>query len=382
MSGCFNVEIANSWQAIAPRWLQLQREGLSTPFQNVGWLTAWYGVFCQSPHIEPVLVAVQDARSGKDILLIPLVRRTSRFLRSIEFADLWTADYNAPLIGAGAPELEQDCQVLWNAVLDALPQADIIHFTKMPYQVRGKANPLARLGGARVSDVRGHVVHLPERWEDYVGSLKKDAQKLLRRRWRRFHQHRDGSLRWVSDVAEARRVLAALRAQQSGRLDRLGARHVFDKADYVQFYERYVLSGIGDGSAVLTALMVGDDIVATFLAVADGHSCVLIRSSQRWDDEWTSLGLGKLIIEGTMQLLHARGYRWFDLSIGDFAYKHDFGVEPVPLCDYHLTRTWRAMPVLYHDRTRAALKRNPRVANFIRSVRQRVSRPALPRETA
>src|SRR5262245_33139722 len=103
MSRRFTIEIADSWHAVAPRWRRLQRDGAGTPFQNVHWLDAWYGVFGQSPDIEPVLVAVADAHSGEDVLLIPLVRRTVGRIRRIEFADLWATDYNAPLIGPGAP---------------------------------------------------------------------------------------------------------------------------------------------------------------------------------------------------------------------------------------------------------------------------------------
>ena len=88
------------------------------------------------------------------------------------------------------------------------------------------------------------------------------------------------------------------------------------------------------------------------------------------------LGLGKLIIAGTMQSLHEGGYRCFDLSIGDFAYKRDFGVEPVPLWDYHLARTWRAKPTFYRERTKTILKTNPRVMKFVRSVKRLAMRPA------
>ena len=195
MSRPFEIEIVNSWQTIAPRWLRLQHEGTGTPFQNFTWLSTWYSVFCKSPDVEPVLVAVTDTRSGNDVLLIPLVRRAIRSLRSIEFADLWTTDYNAPLIGPDAPTLEEDCRALGIEVLNALPQSDIVRFTKMPSRIRGRLNPLAWLDGARESDVRGHVVQLPERWDDYVNSLKKDVRKHWRRRRRRFDQLENASLR-------------------------------------------------------------------------------------------------------------------------------------------------------------------------------------------
>lgn len=366
----FKVEIANSWEAFAPRWIQLQGRGVSTPFQSAKWLNAWYGAFCESSEIEPVLVAVMDVHSGHDVLLLPLVRRPTGRLRSIEFADLWTADYNAPVIGLGAPSSEDECRTLWNEVVNVLPQADIVRFTKMPFEVRGVPNPLARLKGTRPSDMRGHVVHLPDRWEDYIQSLNSSVRKAFRRRWRRFQEHDNAHLFCVDGVRDAQRVLAVLRAQQSSRLNALGTRHIFDQRDYIRFYEQYVTEGVANGTAVLTALVVGNRIIATFLAVADGYSCVLIRSSQLWNDEWTSLGLGKLIIERTMELLHQRGYRSFDLSIGNFAYKLDFRVQPIPLYDYHQTRTLRAIPAACRERTWGILQKYPRIANSIRSARQ------------
>jgi CelD/BcsL family acetyltransferase involved in cellulose biosynthesis len=314
-------------------------------------------------------VAVTDAHSGQDVLLLPLVRRPTGRLRSIEFADLWAADYNAPVIGHGAPSSADECQTLWNEVVSALPQADIVRFTKMPFEVRGVPNPLARLRGTRPSDMRGHVVHLPDRWEDYIQSLNSSVRKAFRRRWRRFQERNNAHLFCVEDARDAQRVLEVLRAQQSSRLDALGTRHIFDQRDYVRFYKQYVTQGVANGTAVLTALVVGNKIVATFLAVADGYSCVLIRSSQLWDDEWASIGLGKLIIERTMELLHQRGHRSFDLSIGNFAYKLDFRVQSIPLCDYHQTRTLRAIPAACRERTWDIIQKYPRIANSIRSAR-------------
>ena len=96
----------------------------------------------------------------------------------------------------------------------------------------------------------------------------------------------------------------------------------------------------------MTAIVAGDEVLATFLAVADGQCCTVIRSSQLMSDRWRAYGLGKLIMAHSMQALHQRGYRRFDLSIGDLPYKRDFGVAEVPLFDLDVASSWRAMPVL------------------------------------
>jgi CelD/BcsL family acetyltransferase involved in cellulose biosynthesis len=372
----FKVEIASTWDVVATRWERLQAQGILTPFQQAHWQSTWYRVFGQSPDIEPMLVTVSDRRCGRDTLLLPLVRRRVGLLRVIEFADLWVTDYNAPLIGRDAPYTRADAEALWNELQRALPEADLVRLTKMPLVAGGRNNPLAMIDGSRRSEFTGYVVHLPDDWDEYHQSLKKDFRGLLRRRWRRFTESGNAHLRWIEDPGEGLRVLSALQSQQTTRLATLGARHVFDDPRYLAFYERHVVDGMVNGSAVLTALVAEGEIVATFLGVVHGTHCTLIRSSQLVDRRWSPLGLGKLIIERSMHALHERGIRVFDLSIGDFAYKHDFQVVPVPLFDLDVARTWRATTQLYRDRTWTLLKKNPQIAKFARSVKRILSSQA------
>lgn len=370
MESPFKVEIAGSWQQIAARWARLQERGFATPFQHAHWVATWYGVFGALPGSEPVLVAVSDRRSGDDILMIPLIHRTVGSNRTIEFADLWVTDCNAPLIGPGAPENAADARMLWAEVQKALPAADFVRFAKMPAEVLGRKNPLALLKDLRPSELSAHIVNLPENWESYLASLKRNTRYLLKKRWRRFTEMGDAHFRWITTETEALRALDALQTMQTARLGERGARHVFNEPIYGRFYERHVRAGLASGTAIVTALECDGEIVATFLAVADENRCTLVRSSQLIDEKWGPLGLGKLLIERSMHELHQRGYRCFDLSIGDHAYKHDFNVERVPLFDFDVALTWRALPSLYRDRTAALVRRNPWAAGFARSVKR------------
>jgi CelD/BcsL family acetyltransferase involved in cellulose biosynthesis len=251
--------------------------------------------------------------------------------------------------------------------------ADRIRFTKMPLEVRGRPNPLALLRESRTSETAGFIVDLPERFEDYQRSLKKDVQSLLRRRWDKLVKDTKAELRWIDNVDEGRRVLAVLQRQQKERLDGLGARHVFDQPAHLQFYERHVVEGLASGGAVLTAIVAGEEVIATFLGVTDGRCCTLIRSSQLGSENWMRYGLGKLIIDRSMRALHERGYRQFDLSIGDLAYKHDFGVKPVAMADLDVACSWRALPSVCRDYTWQRLRKNPVAASLARSARRILS---------
>lgn len=350
----------------------MQEHSVGTPFQAPHWLETWYGALGSQTSLEPVLVAVADG-SGADVLLIPFVRRRLGPLRTIEFADGWATDYNAPLIGDRAPRNVHDAQALWRAVIEALPHADRIRLTKMPVEVRGQANPLALLSGCRSSETRGYIVDLPERFEDYESSLKKDLRSLLRRRWEKLVKETKAELRWISDPDEGLRVLETLEQQQKARLQSQRARHIFDQADYQKFYRRHVANGLASGGAVVTAIVAADEIVAAFLGVTDGYCCTLIRSSQLWGETWDRYGLGKLIISRSIRELHARGHRQFDLSIGDFAYKHDFGVRPVPMVELDVARSWRALPSVCSDYAWEWVRKNRYAASIARSARKALS---------
>jgi hypothetical protein len=53
--------------------------------------------------------------------------------------------YNCPSLGASAPR-DLDCaRAMWRTILDALPAADIVKFTKMPGALGNRPNPLANL---------------------------------------------------------------------------------------------------------------------------------------------------------------------------------------------------------------------------------------------
>ena len=72
----------------------------------------------------------------------------------------------------------------------------------------------------------------------------------------------------------------------------------------------------------------------------------------------------------SMRALHQRGYRLFDLSIGDLPYKRDFGVAEVPLFDLDVASSWRAMPVLACGRMVTSLKRSAMTGILVRSMRR------------
>ena len=103
----FRIELISDWKQARARWKDPRPP---TPFQDFRWLDAWYGAV---RNVEPLIAVITDASSAEQVALLPLVRRTHRGLRVVEFADLDLTDYNAPLLGPAAPRDAARARLLW-----------------------------------------------------------------------------------------------------------------------------------------------------------------------------------------------------------------------------------------------------------------------------
>jgi CelD/BcsL family acetyltransferase involved in cellulose biosynthesis len=299
------------------------------------------------------------------VALLPLVRRTRRGVRIIEFADLDLTDYNAPLLGPAAPRDAAGAQAMWQDLLVALTRmqggADLIRLRKLPRGLDGRPNPLTLLQGTGRSAVNGNLVSIGDDFDAWRHSLGRNARKGFLKSWRVFTREPQAQFRIITDSDEALRVMAAMEAQQGARMQVLGLNYSLDGNAYAAFYRDLVAANLGSGYAVLTALAVGEEVVATLLGIRDGARYVMVRFSNA-GEKWASCSPGLLVIERTMAALHADGVRSFDFGTGNYAYKRKFGVTQLPLLNITSALSWRGKPLALRDRIVRELRRYPRLA--------------------
>ncbi len=366
----YRVTIDRSWEAALPRWQGLLSGPVFSPFQAEAWLSHWYRRFGARPDVEPLLVHVADP-DGRDVIALPLILRRERS-RTIEFADLGITDYNAPLLGPAAPTDEAGARALWRAIRAKLPPADLIEFTKVVSTIGGRPNPLALALPGQVSNLFGNFVRIDGSYEDWLRSLAKDNRKELGRFWRVFT--RDERARFVvaETPDEVETIYASLSAQQSERIAALGLPYLLDQPDYAAFYRDLIRDGLKDGSARLTALTAGDELVAALYGVAHGDHYAMVRISTA-GGSWANCSPGRLVIERTMEALHRQGFRNFDFTIGDYGHKRSFEVDHIPLVDIHQAASWRAWPTIGYEGAKAFVKRHPALARLARRVLRRAA---------
>jgi CelD/BcsL family acetyltransferase involved in cellulose biosynthesis len=362
----FRIEFTRDWKRAKARWGDL---GNGTPFQDWQWFEAWYGAFANVDSVEPLIAIISDATTGEQAVLLPLIRRRHNGIRIVEPADLDLTDYNAPLLGAAAPRDAKSARAMWKDLRDALRRlpggADLIRLRKMPVETGGRPNPLALLDGAGPCALNGNIVVTGDDFDAWRFTLERTVRKELERSWRVFTRDAEAAFKVITDKDEALRVLSTMETQQGERMQHLGLNFVLNDETYAAFYRNLVEQNVGNGYAVLAALTVGGDVVATLLGIRQGARYVMVRISNA-GERWSNCSPGRLIIERTMAALHKDGIRQFDFSIGNYAYKRRFGVARIALVDFTAALSWRGIPYALRDRAARWLRGHPRLAEHVK----------------
>jgi CelD/BcsL family acetyltransferase involved in cellulose biosynthesis len=219
------------------------------------------------------------------------------------------------------------------------------------------------LGRNGSSSLNGNLVEVGDDFEAYRASIRK---MQMPRYWRLFTRRPGASFQLATTADEALRFLDIMDVQQRERMNKLGQRFVLDEPHYARFYRDVVSRGVTEGYAVVSALVSNDEIVATTLGLRHGAHFVFLRSSNA-GKQWSVCSPGLLCVERTMAALHEQGVRHFDLSIGNYDYKLQFGAKPQPpLTDVSIALTWRGAPYALRDRAAQGLRRYPRLAERVR----------------
>ena len=362
----YTVETVDDWSAVAGTWSHA-----ATPFQDAAWLGAWYDALRDRPGLSPLLVTVREAGTGALAMRLPLVVQSTGRGRIITFADLELTDYNAPVLGPAAPEDEAGARALWRAVRRALPSADLVRLAKMPPTLRGRPNPLTLLPAAQPCAVNGNIVRTGDDWDGWRRSLEKTVRKELERSWRVFTREPDARFEIVTDREQAQRIVDAMERQQETRMQEKGVEFVLDDPDFARFYRTLIDRSLDSGYVLVSALMAGDEVVASLVGIRDEDSYVMVRIANA-GGRWTTCSPGRLVIERTMAALHAEGCRAFDFSVGNYDYKRRFGVEPLPLSNLTQWLGWRGLPAAIRAAAAGALRRRPEHDRRVRAVASRV----------
>ncbi len=326
-SADFSIEVSSDIDAVQGDWEHLESKGLLTAFQTRAWLLPFYKILAPHLNATPVFVLVRDKSSGLPVMLLPLCSRRLYGLTVIEFADGGISDYNAPLIAKGFDPGASEWRELWRAVKAALGQGSMLRLIKMPHLIAGFPNPLLQCMNATVMDVAAWGTPLPPTLAEYDAHVASpDFMRSLEKKVRRLAKHGEIGYAAAQTQDEKRAVFDILAQQRQARCDVTGWSNTMADPVYRRYYESVVDEAPRE-FLNLGAVRIGGTVIGTMLALIHGGVFYVILPTYL-GTQWQRYSLGSLVIRESVKYCFDHGIGFFDITIGDEAYKKDFGTAP------------------------------------------------------
>ncbi|BBE22115.1 hypothetical protein MN0502_09980 [Arthrobacter sp. MN05-02] len=333
----YSIDREDDFDFLSAEYSDLHTRADATAFQHGVWLHRLYTTLAPPRGARPVVVTVRRTADRALVMVLPLVC-TGRVVRTVAFADLGVADYNAAVVPRSVLEELVSSPEVVAGIRRALGRFDLLRVDRVAASPEALA---ALLGGAGVRrhHYDTHVMTLADTPEAWRATLDPAFVRHLERKYKRLRPRGERVLREVVDVAEVEPLMQRMRAFRAARFaERRGVDLVQDEATF-SFYRAVAADSVlRGGPGRLVALeLAGEPVAIAFdLLQADRELFLLVGYDV---ERLRNYSLGLLIVDGLVQAAIGRGMSYFDLTVGDESYKSDFAARSSPLHQVRVPRT-------------------------------------------
>lgn len=336
-------------------------------FQRSAWLKPLYESLAVDLGATALAVCVTDANSGELAVLLPLVITRQGRISVVSWASLGVSDYGAPLLGPKSPTTARDAAALWIAVKGALRGCDLIQLSNMPPEIDGRPNPFTLAKSLLPSRHASHSLTLTGTVEEFLASRGKKYRKEAERCTRLLSEKGTPEFRRAQTDAEIGEAYNTLQAQQRQRHQAHASNYQLDQPAFAKFFDTALRAGTPVHAAHIFTLKAGFETGAVLYGISHGTTFTLLRIATA-GESWKRVSPGRLIVLDTMRYFLAHGVTTFDMGIGDYEFKHGFGVEARALADVVAALSLRAIPQAASARAKAKARQHPRLVDAAKWV--------------
>lgn len=367
------LEIMRDAGEIALVWRAFEAGAVMTPYGRYDWVAAYQRSLPDT--VRDTRVAIIRDRRGDPVLLMPFQIEHRFGLRIASAVGGKHVNYNLPLMHpdfAAGLTAERARTILSEA--GRAMGADMILVPNMPVAWEGRPNPFAASGLPSASNA--FALRLEADGEATLArSMSADARKKMRNKARRLEAIGQVTLARAGTPADARRALVAFYEQKARRFADLGIADPFSGDTTRAFLEDAATTGLAKDRAAIEfyVLSVGGEIAAVLGGAADGRRFSgMVLSFQ--GGELEKLSPGEMLVTGAIRDLCARGYRMFDLGVGDARYKRSICDEVEALVDIALPLTLRGRAAALAEtgllEAKRRIKSSPRAMAAVGRIRK------------
>lgn len=364
------MAFADSLQDVEPAWRQLEAKGIDSPGQSYDFTRIWTETF-EIPRQNQVYVAVEIA--SRPLMIIALERKRWFGLDLLEPFAGTHVGVNAPLMDRERMALlsDEDRKTIWARIRKTLG-ADILRFGRvidddavlLPGSTTAPSDCLFRTEFAS--------------WEEC------DSQQ--RTRSRRKHDKQQGQklaalgavgYQEIGAGDDATEAIDRLFADRAARFAEQGIGDPFAQPKVRAFY-RSAFSNQGTLTGHMQVLRLDGAIVAARYNLVAGNRMFCLISSMSTDPALQPGSPGKQILVYLMQRIFAAGIRCFDMGAGFTDEKRHWCNVQLPLVEVSMPATLKGRLVAFAfgliPSLKQAIKRQPRLYNFAKTVRAQLRR--------
>lgn len=368
------IDVFSDFAEAADAWRRAEAACVGYPYQRYAWLSRWYEELGEPSGVRPCIVSVRDA-DGEPLALLPLGIRLDHGTCILVWLGQEVNNFQAPLLSRSllGPEAVGRFASLWDAVQQALPRFDAMHLDRQPESLGDFENPFSRLGGKLQEE--SYQATLAGDWETYYHTqVPRGVRKDSARRARRLAERAETRFVVARDPDTALRITARMMDQKSQRWQATpDTTDFFALERYRRFYTRVASDCLDEGLVHLSALISGDEILATHWALlADGWMAALFCGHEH--GEWERLSVGTQLQNHVLRWCFDAGVAVYDFSIGSDRYKQDWSDQTIAVSEYFAPITARGHAFGAYLRLRRSAKQIAPLAQLARTVRRRLRR--------
>jgi CelD/BcsL family acetyltransferase involved in cellulose biosynthesis len=353
------VEVFERPDDALPAWAELESVAPASAYQTSRWLLPWIETVGAANHIRPMIIVVYAANDVPAALFpFGVWRRCG--LRVAGFLGGRDSNSNLGLVRPGMSLTRSDIvAVLTMAARRLQPRPDVFVLINQPAYWEGVANPLALLPH-QISPSNGYCARLSACGTTFIEDrLSGDARKKLRKKWRKLAERGPVSHIVAGTSEDVTRIVDAFFAQKLKHLRQRNIWSEFETPESRRFLLRVCQSDLPSKAPTveLHAFATGDRIIAVYAGMPHRGRFHAMVNSFDSDPDIARTSPGELLLMSMMQMMCERGYRSFDLGIGEARYKSTWCDETEQMFDTLLGISLKGRAFVLAESCRLRLKR-------------------------
>ena len=315
-------------------WLAFEKTALGFAYQQFVWAKHWHDVVGEPEGYQLHIIQVRN-NAGDTLMLVPLCSHKNKFNTGLYFIGEGMSDYLGPLIHEDfADSLTKEIFTqLWQEILAKVPvKIDYVWLDRQPVKIISKENPFANLPGFDF-DSQCHALNYPDA-QDWGKSARlvrsNKTAKKIERRIRSLAK--EGELELIEVTEPTKRVqhMKDLIALKIDNLNAANLLHRFDKPDIEEFYTKLVADENAHDNLCQFEMRSNGKLVASVFGMAH-HQTFYYQICAYNRQEFGHYSPGLLLMYQLFDWSFTRGFKRFDMTIGDEAYKLDWTNQTLPL---------------------------------------------------